>query len=257
MSGEPNACAASSTIGRPKRGQLGERRRPAEQVDGHDRLRARRDPALDVLRIEVQRHRVDVGEDGRRLASRDRLGGRVEGEGRADHLVAATDAERVEDEHDRVGAVGDADRLGDAEVLGRLRLEGRDVRPEDELAALEHVGEGLLQLRDQRRVLRLDVDERDLHGRMSLARLGCGLFAPPHDLPRQVRRPCHEQRDDRVVDVAERVVEVLPAGCRAPSRRPRGRSTRSPSRAASAACSGGTAPRRCRPGSTRTSGRPA
>ena len=111
-----------------------------------------------------KRHSVDVGEDGRRLAARDRLGGRVEGEGGADHLVAAADPERVEDEHDRVGAVRDPDRLGNAEVLGRLGLEGRDVRPEDELAALEHVGERLLQCGNERRVLRFDVDQRDLHG---------------------------------------------------------------------------------------------
>ena len=51
-----------------------------------------------------------------------------------------------------------------AEVLGGLALELRDVRPEDEPPVLEHGREGLLQLRDERRVLRLDVDERDLHG---------------------------------------------------------------------------------------------
>ena len=33
------------------------------------------------------------------------------------------DPERVEREHERIGAVGDADRLLDAEVLGRLALE--------------------------------------------------------------------------------------------------------------------------------------
>ena len=67
-----------------ERGELGELRRAAEQVHGHDRLRARRDPRGDVLRIEVQRHRVDVGEDRRRADARDRLGRRVERERRAD-----------------------------------------------------------------------------------------------------------------------------------------------------------------------------
>ena len=77
--------------------------------------------------------RVDVGEDRRGAALRDRLGSRVERERRADHLVAGADAERVEDEDERVRAVRDADRLRDAEIGGRLVLERRDVRPEDEL----------------------------------------------------------------------------------------------------------------------------
>ena len=36
--GAPNACAASSKIGTPS-GQLGERRRAPEEMDGHDRAR--------------------------------------------------------------------------------------------------------------------------------------------------------------------------------------------------------------------------
>ena len=72
-----------------------------------------------------------------------------------------------------------SDGLRDAEILRGLELEGRDVRPKDELAVLEHVRERLLQLWDQGRVLRLDVYERD-HGRKSLARVGCGpATAPP------------------------------------------------------------------------------
>ena len=90
--------------------------------------------ALDVGRVEVQRRRVDVGEDGRRADARDRLGGRVERERGADHLVAGADPDRVEHEHDRVGAVRDADRLLDAEVLGRLALEALDLGAEDEAA---------------------------------------------------------------------------------------------------------------------------
>ncbi len=104
-----------------------DRRRAAEQVHGHDRLRPLRDPPLDVGRVEVQRRRVDVGEDGRRAAPGDRLGGRVERERRADDLVALADAERVEHEHERVGAVRDADRLLDAEVARRPRA--RSPRP--------------------------------------------------------------------------------------------------------------------------------
>ena len=86
----------------------------------------------DVLGVEVERRRVDVGEHRRRAAAGDRLGGRVEGERGADHLVARADPHRVEREHERVGAVRDADGARHAEVPGRLALEGLDVRPEDE-----------------------------------------------------------------------------------------------------------------------------
>ena len=79
----------------------------------------------------------------------------------ADHLVAGADPHRLEREHERVGAVGDADRVRDAEIRGRLALERLDLGTEDEAARLEHLGEALLQLGDERRILRLDVDERD------------------------------------------------------------------------------------------------
>ena len=78
--------------------------------------------------IEVERDRIDVREHRRRATPGDRLGGRIERERGADDLVAGADLERVEHEHERVGAVRDADRLLDAEVGGRLLLEGPVVR---------------------------------------------------------------------------------------------------------------------------------
>ena len=113
----------------------------------HDRLRAARDTFRDPLGIEVERLRVDVGEDGSRTDTRDRLGGGIEREGRADHLVARADLERVQDEDDRVRAVSDPDRLAHTEIPRGLLLERADVRPEDELAALQNVVERLLDLR--------------------------------------------------------------------------------------------------------------
>ena len=118
--------------------------------------------ARDVLGVEVERPRVDVGEDRRRAAPRDRLGGRVERERGADHLVARADLHRVEHEHERVGAVRDADRvLGTPRYAAASSSNAVDVRAEDEPARLEHVAEALLQLVEERRVLRLDVNERD------------------------------------------------------------------------------------------------
>ena len=146
----------------PERGELGERSRATEEVHRHDRLRPRRDPRGDVLGIEVERRRVDVGEHRRRADARDRLGGRVERERGADDLVAASDPERLEREDERVGAVRDADRVRDSEERRGLVLERLDLRPEDEAAGLEDCREALLELGDQRRVLRLHVDEWDL-----------------------------------------------------------------------------------------------
>ncbi len=138
----------------------------AEEMHRHDRLRALGDPALDVGGVEVERHRVDLREDRGGATARDRLGGRVERERRADHLVAGADPHRIEDEHERVGAVCAADGVERAEQRSRLALERLDLRPEDEAAGLERARECLLQLRDQRRVLRLDVNVGNRHRRV-------------------------------------------------------------------------------------------
>src|SRR5207247_11193389 len=103
---------------------------------------------------------IDVGENGGGPGARDRLGGRIERERRADDLVAGADLEGVEDEDDRVRAVADAHRLGNAEVARGLLLERGDVRPQDELTALQHLVDGLPDPWEERRVLRLDVDQR-------------------------------------------------------------------------------------------------
>ena len=130
-------------------------------MHGHDRARLRRDPRRDVLRVEVVRRRIDVREDRNGAPAHDRLGRGVERERGTDDLVAGPDPERVEHDDDRVRAVRYADRVRDAEVLRRLALERLDVRPEDELARIEHVRIGALEPWNQRRVLRLDVYEWD------------------------------------------------------------------------------------------------
>ena len=76
--------------------------------------------------IEVERRLVDVGEDGCGADASDCLSRRVEREGRADDLVPGADLERTQHEHDRIGAVGDADRMRHAEVGGGLLLEAHE-----------------------------------------------------------------------------------------------------------------------------------
>jgi hypothetical protein len=84
---------------------------------------------------------------------------------RADDLRARAYLERVEHENDGVRAVGDADGLADAEIACCLLLERADIRTEHELPALEDAVDRLPHLREERRVLCLDVDERDRSAR--------------------------------------------------------------------------------------------
>ncbi len=127
-----------------------------------NRLGARSDALGHTLGVEVERLRVDVGEHRRRADSGDRLGRRVERESRADDLVSLSDPERLEYEDDRVRSVSDPYGLAYPEVTRGLLLERLDVRTEDELPFLEHVVDRRLELREERRVLRLHVDEGDL-----------------------------------------------------------------------------------------------
>ena len=184
--GAPKAWAASSSSGSPSAASSASGAGPAEEVHRHDRLRLLRDPLRDVVGVEIERDGIDVGEDGRRPDPRDRLRGRVEREGGADHLVAAPDPQRLEREHERVRAVRDPDRVWHAEVRGGLALERLHLRAEDEAAGLEHLGEALLELGDVGRVLRLDVDEGD-HDRTSVpaSQVASG---PPGRLRRARRR---------------------------------------------------------------------
>ena len=80
--------------------------------------------ALDLGRIEVERRRVDVGED--RASRRARaIASAVAKNVNAGQITSSPGPipSASSDEHERVGAVGDADRLLDAEVLGGLALE--------------------------------------------------------------------------------------------------------------------------------------
>ena len=62
----------------------------------------------------------------------DRLGGRDEGVGGHDHLVARPDARPRAGQLEGVGAVGHPDDVLDPDVVGELALEGRDLGPADE-----------------------------------------------------------------------------------------------------------------------------
>ena len=173
----------------PELRELRKWRDAAEEVHRHQRLRARGHACGDILGIEVQGLRVDVGEDGGCAGSRDRLGRRVEREGGADHLVATSDPERLEREDERVRSVRHADRVRNTQESCGLVLEGLDLGAEDESPRVENRREPLLELFDERRVLRLRVHEWDRLSHAGESSSGEVAF-------RFVRRPANPRRFD-------------------------------------------------------------
>ena len=135
----------------------------AEDVDGHHGPRALRDRRLGRVRVEAQGHRVDVGEHRRRAAACDRLGGREERVGGGHDLVPGADAERLQAQLERIGAVCDGHRVPVADRRRHLHLERPHVGAEDEPAGVDHVADELLYLGQQILVLRLDVHQRNRH----------------------------------------------------------------------------------------------
>ena len=104
----------------------------AVEVDAEDAHGTTGDPRRRVGRVEVERPRVDVGEDRPAAEEDDRLGGGEEGEGGDDHLVPWAQAEGAQGEHQGVGAVGEAGTGGDPQVGGEGRLEFPHLGAEDE-----------------------------------------------------------------------------------------------------------------------------
>ena len=107
--------------------------------------------------------RVDVAEDRPGAGGRDGLGRGVEGERGDDDVVARADAQRAQRDGQRLGAVGDPDDVVDAQEGGELLLEGRDLGPEDVLAAIEHLVDGLAQAAAQAGQRGGGIEEGDAH----------------------------------------------------------------------------------------------
>ena len=84
---------------------------------------------VDVDRVGL---RIDVDEHDLRPGHLDRLGRGDEAVGDRDDLVAGPDAERLQRDEERVGAVRHADAVLDAAVAGERLLELLDERPADE-----------------------------------------------------------------------------------------------------------------------------
>ena len=91
---------------------------------------------LDGRRIDVERVRIDVGEDRPGAQPGDGAGGGEEGEAGQDHLVARPDVQGHQRQQQGVAARGTADGVPRLAVVGHALFELLDVRPEHEGPAL-------------------------------------------------------------------------------------------------------------------------
>ena len=134
-------------------------------MHGHDRPRARGDRRLDALGVEVGGGGMDVHEHRPGADVGDGFGGRDEGVGRGDHLVARLHPHRQQGQMERARARVQGHAVPDAAVGGELFLEARDLLAENERrrsADAVQRGEALVS---EAVVLQLQVEVGDLHGK--------------------------------------------------------------------------------------------
>ena len=131
----------------------------AVQVDRQDGARAWSDGAGRRIGIERQPIDLDIGEDrpGARRQHRERRVRRRQRRG--DHFIAASDAERPQNERNGVRAGAHTDGVRGVTGGGECRLERFDFGAEHEPAACDHAVDGGA---DPRQVLaRCERDERN------------------------------------------------------------------------------------------------
>src|SRR6185437_13292293 len=122
----------------------------------------RRDALGDLNWVQCGRALVNIGEGRRRSRGADRLRRRDERVWLGENLVARPDTQRAQRQFQRVGAVAHADAVGRLAIGREIRLEGALAWPQEELHALQNVRQFRQYLLADRRVLRLQVDKRDL-----------------------------------------------------------------------------------------------
>ena len=120
------------------------------------------DRRLDRVGVDQEVLVVDVDEDRHGADARRRLGRGDERVRRHDDLVARPDADGAVGELERVGAVGDADDVLDADVVGVLALERVDLGTADECRGLELRAPHRQHLVEDLGLLRGEVEERHL-----------------------------------------------------------------------------------------------
>jgi hypothetical protein len=118
----------------------------AEDVHGEERGRARPDRRGRRRRVEVQRQRVDVGEDRARALVQDRVGRGDERERGRDHLVALSHAGRPQGQVERRRSRRYGARTAGADASGERLLEGGQAWTERKLAGAQDLDDRALLL---------------------------------------------------------------------------------------------------------------
>ena len=114
-----------------------------------------------VLGIDIEGLRIDVGKDRPGAEPRDRAGRGEERETRQDHLVAGGDVQGHQGQQQGVAARRAADGVFGLAIGGHLLFELRDFRAEHESAAIANPAECGEDFRFQARVLASQVQERN------------------------------------------------------------------------------------------------
>jgi hypothetical protein len=131
------------------------------QMYRQDRLRSRRDRRIELRGIERERLRIDVDEDRFGAGVADGRHRRHEGEGHGDDFVARADASGEQRQVQGARARVDGDAMRGADIGGEFRFECRDLVAEDELAAVEHPVDRLVNFVLDGLVLRAKIEERN------------------------------------------------------------------------------------------------
>ena len=126
-----------------------------KQVNRNDRLGPRGDRRSHRAGVDVVRQGIDIHEHRPGTKTSGAAGGRKEGIGARDDLVARPDTERHHRHEQPVRPRRDADRVPDPEHHGQLALEELDLPAEDELLTVAHPRHRRDELIPNRRVLSL------------------------------------------------------------------------------------------------------
>ncbi len=137
--------------------------RAAVQMNGQDRASSRRDGALDELRIEIAGRGIDIDEDGHGAAISDRFGRGEKRVRRGDHFIVGLNAERQQSQMERRRPAAERDAMPGAAEIREFPLESLDFRAQHERRVLADAVERRQDFVPQLRVLRLQIENGNLH----------------------------------------------------------------------------------------------
>src|SRR6266545_2830851 len=124
--------------------QLVELARISEHVHSDDRARALRDRRLDGTRIHVQRHGIDVGEDGSCALENEAVRGSHERHRGRDRLVSGAEPGDLAEELEPSGPARERRGIGSADAVRDLLFEPVDPRTERQAPGPQHLEDELL-----------------------------------------------------------------------------------------------------------------